>query len=295
MGHFNVVDSFAFFISSRKEKPLTTFYQNIADVMCPVVSRTIFPLIIIQQAFSKHSIGSIHLNYRSRFCVAMKLLALCLVFGIFGLIAYAFAGIPGGANQITDDGKMKYLLNKVERHLRTLSGKPNHPKFEYVGHSSATIQVVAGTRYQLNGILKLNDQEVNCLMQLWEKPWINFEKFTADCDEEPKRTYESIVGEERRRKRAALLGEVQVIPEEEWPELYRIMHGAFERLYAEHGNMKNYKYKNIIAATVQVMPGNRFEVNVFFEIGESNSERKVWKISKTFHSNVKTSATAATQ
>lgn len=205
----------------------------------------------------------------------MKCLALCLVFAIFGITVDAFGGIPGGANQITDDDKKNYLLDKVKRHLQALSGKPNHPQFEYVDHSSATYQVVAGTLYQLNGKLKVNDQEVNCLMKLWEKPWMNFEKFTADCDEEPKRTYESIVGVERRRKRATLLGGAQEVPEEEWPELHTKMQSAFELLNAKHENMKNYKYKNIVGATKQVVSGISFKVNVLVGIGESDSECQV--------------------
>lgn len=57
-------------------------------------------------------------------------------------------------------------------------------------------------------------------MKLWEKIWLNFEKFTADCDKKPKRTNESIVGKERRRKHFAVFGGAQEVPEAERPELY---------------------------------------------------------------------------
>lgn len=202
----------------------------------------------------------------------MKFLVLCLVF----VIGQALGGVPGAPNQLTDADKLKYLLDKVKWHLVTLSGRPNHPQLEYVGHSSATYQVVAGTLYEMNGTLKENDTEVICLLKLWEKPWTNFEKFTADCGEE--QTYESVVGEERRRKRAALLGGPQQVPQEEWPDLHIKLRRAFIQLGAEHENF-GYHYKNIIRATKQIVAGISYDVDVNVGVGEAKDETKECKVS----------------
>lgn len=204
----------------------------------------------------------------------MKLLVLCLMFVIGRATC---GGVPGAPNQLTDADKLKYLLNKVKWHLETLSGKPNHSQLEYVGHSSATYQVVAGSLYVMNGTLKENDQEVNCLLKLWEKPWNNFEKFTAYCGVEPERKYESVVGEERRRKSATLLGGPQEVPEEEWPGLHIKVQRAFIQLGAEHQNFA-FHYKNIIRATKQIVAGISYDVDVNVGVGEAMDETKECKV-----------------
>lgn len=167
----------------------------------------------------------------------MKFFVLCFGFAIFGIANTTLLGAP---TQLTDTDKLKYLVDKVKSHLVTLNDKPNHPQLEYVSHNSATYQSVNGILYKMSGTLKENDQQVNCLLELWEKPWLNFEKFTANCGEEEKRTYESIVGEERRRKRSpTVLLVPQGIPEENWPKLNLKMETAFTQRDAEHNRLQH--------------------------------------------------------
>lgn len=204
----------------------------------------------------------------------MKFLIVCLVF----VIGAALGGILGGVSQLTDADQLKNLLDKIKNHLVTMSDKPNHSQLEYIGHSSVTYQVVAGTLYKMNGTLKMNGQEVDCLLTLWEKPWLNFEKFTAKCGEKPEQSYESVVGEERRHKRAVLIGGPQEVPEEEWPEIHTKMLGAFDQFHAQHENFC-YNYKNIIGATKQVVNGVIYVVRVNVDVGESKDNKKECKVS----------------
>lgn len=98
--------------------------------------------------------------------------------------------IPGGKFHIDDEDELSDLTEKVTKNLAKISEKENGPSLEFIKVHSAIYRVVAGFIYELEAEINENKTPVNCTISLWEKPWLDFEKFDVDCGDDEKHKYQ---------------------------------------------------------------------------------------------------------
>lgn len=111
--------------------------------------------------------------------------------------------IPGGRFEITNAEELQKLKTKYTASLAQLSeNNDKNAKFEFLEIISANYRITTGTIYDAYANLKENNATTKCFLSLWEKNWINFTKFDVSCgEEEPKRNYQLVVGQEKRKRR----------------------------------------------------------------------------------------------
>lgn len=102
--------------------------------------------------------------------------------------------IPGGNFRITDAKEIKDLEQKAIAHLKKLSDSENGPNLEFIRTKSAEYQVVAGMIWRLVAEINENKEPVDCSIEIYEKPWLNFAQLDVECGEE-KRKYQWKSGE----------------------------------------------------------------------------------------------------
>lgn len=178
--------------------------------------------------------------------------------------------LPGGRFKITDESELNKLKGKYTTSLVELSASNDkYPKFEFLEIISANYRVTAGTIYDAYVNLKENDKTSKCLLSLWEKNWINFKKLDVTCgEEEPKRTYQLLVGQEKRKRRFALGGLSDVTPAE-LNDLNAILEESVGQVNQEHNTQ--YKVVRVIKAQKQVVAGTKYHVST--ELTSSSSGR----------------------
>lgn len=98
--------------------------------------------------------------------------------------------IPGGKFLIDDEDELSDLTEKVTTNLAKISEKKNGTSLEFIRIHSAIYRVVAGFIYELEAEINENKTPVNCTISLWEKPWLDFEKFDVECGDDEKHKYQ---------------------------------------------------------------------------------------------------------
>lgn len=98
--------------------------------------------------------------------------------------------LPGGKFPITDEDELNELVDRVKTNLKNLGDTENGPKLEFIRVKSAEYRVATGFIYTLVAeINENNENKVDCTINLWEKPWLDFVKLDVECGEE-KRKYQ---------------------------------------------------------------------------------------------------------
>lgn len=182
--------------------------------------------------------------------------------------------IPGGKFYVTDETQLNRLITNVTQHLSTLSAQPNNPQFRFIRHYSAIYRVITGFEYELATEIEENGIRSNCTITLWEKPWIDFIKFTVKCGNDENRKYQWIKGIERRKRSLlenSLVGGFSDIPSSELSQLHLKLTDAFTQLSAQRDDF-NLAVRRIINAKRQIIAGIRYIVTI--EVKTSKNEIK---------------------
>lgn len=93
--------------------------------------------------------------------------------------------IPGGKFRITDENELNELVDRVKTHLKKLGDTQKGANLEFVRVKSAEYRVATGFIYTL--VAEINENEatnVDCTINLWEKPWLDFVKLDVECGDE---------------------------------------------------------------------------------------------------------------
>lgn len=188
--------------------------------------------------------------------------------------------MPGGRFKITNETELNALIGKYRASLVELSASNDkYPDFEFLEILDANYRVTSGVIYDAYVNLKENNEMSKCLLSLWEKDWDNFKKFEVSCGE-PKRTYQLLVGQERRKRRQTLGGISEVAPEH-WNDASALLDESLVQLNQE----KNTQYKVVRVTKVrkQTVAGPKYYITAEFtssgptEICEIEIWEKPWE------------------
>lgn len=98
--------------------------------------------------------------------------------------------IPGGKFRITDETELNDLVDRVKTHLKKLGDTQKGANLKLVRAKSAEYRVATGFIYTLVAEINENDDsKVDCTIELWEKPWLDYVKLDVECGDE-KRKYQ---------------------------------------------------------------------------------------------------------
>lgn len=190
----------------------------------------------------------------------MKLFVLCAtLLGIFGA---SFAQVAGGKQPVTDQVKLGEIRQTISKHLKKLDGQASGGNLELVQTHYVTSQVVAGVLYDVFAELKENDTPVNCTINLWEKPWMDFVKLDLECgDEKRKYAYASHPEGSRRKRQFGGFGGFQDLSEAGLNDLKSKLPTAFSHLSSKHDDF-DLTFKHLESGQYQVVAGTNYQLKV---------------------------------
>ncbi|XP_044264054.1 uncharacterized protein LOC123010928 [Tribolium madens] len=160
------------------------------------------------------------------------------------------------------------LLN-LNTHLTT------NNKVKPVEVVSATGQVVAGIVHRIKVKISESDCSRNdqkdfeqcnvlegaspklCEMEVWDKPWEGFRRYTIKCEGENKQ-HQFVLNPNRRSKRHTLGGELPVTKDDEFVVKY--LEAALNQLDAESEHENKFKVHEFISATSQTVSGHIYRI-----------------------------------
>lgn len=113
--------------------------------------------------------------------IKMNFLKILISFQLLYLIDCTSEKSTGGVEVIDiNDSTVEGLLKEHLSKIKTGSGA----SFEVLKKTKVTQQVVAGISYTISGLFKVDNDEKECVVTIWTRPWIKTNeklKIKAEC------------------------------------------------------------------------------------------------------------------
>lgn len=165
--------------------------------------------------------------------------------------------IVGGPTEVSAE-TLNELRTKVSESLVKIEGEQDGAKLSILNISGARQQVVAGVLYTINAQLDTADGAKDCVIKVWEKPWLHLHQVHIDCGKE-------IYQVELNDKPKGLLS--RVFENEDEPESELSAENLFDKFKAKYNRV--YEDENEHAMRLRIFKQNLFQIRQLnkFETG----------------------------
>ncbi|XP_008195657.1 uncharacterized protein LOC662417 isoform X2 [Tribolium castaneum] len=183
--------------------------------------------------------------------------------------------LDGGITEVDkDDDEVKTFVREGLLNLNTHLTTSN--KVKPVEVVSASVQVVAGSLHRIKVKISESDCSRNdqkdfeqcnvlegaspklCEMEVWDKPWEDFRRYTIKCEGENKK-HQFTLNPNKRTKRQVPRGESPVAKDNEY--VIKYLEAALNQLDAESEHENKFKVHEFISATSQIVSGHIYRIN----------------------------------
>lgn len=185
--------------------------------------------------------------------------------------------LVGGPSRITDPEELNGITQQFKTSLARISGNNEHKStLDLVTIDWAEKRVVAGSLTEANAKVRVNDEQKQCKLSLWEKKWLNFSELEVECEDDANRKYKSTSGGER-KKRDVFVGGPNDVPPEQLNELNGKLAESFVQLGETNGT--SLGVKRLYGASKQVVAGVIYKIRCEIETedGPKNCTVKMWE------------------
>lgn len=202
-----------------------------------------------------------------------KIAWLCLVICCASILANprrAKRQVAGGRTDIAET-EFPALFDKVSEALARLATQKNGATLNLVEIKSAQKQTVSGRKYYINAKITLtNNDEKICDFEIWEQPWLEFQKFDATCEDQEYQVVQE--GKKNNRQARSIGGGVTDLEADDLAYVEQLVTESLVQLGGQAAS-PNYKLVGIKDAKKQVVSGRKFLVNA--ELSLDQAENKI--------------------
>lgn len=201
-----------------------------------------------------------------------------LLIAVLCVTADSDKAVFGGRKTITNDVELKKLEEKIHDSLTQLSNdNEQNASLQLLRIISASSSTVSGKSYDVEVELNENNVKSNCLMNIWEQPWLDSQRIEVTCGE-PKRKYRLVRSRQRKRRDSPLIGGLRDVEADQLPALSSKLIESLDQLRQQE-NGADLKVRRVLKAQKHVVTGTKYVIVAELESQNQlkNCTAKIWE------------------